>query len=197
LVLTASTFHAFSGKRTGFDRAQLWRHALASAMAGERAAKVLGLEMDDAFVCGLLHDIGKVVFDVLYPDEFERVVEQAQSGHRFIRDVECEIFGVNHAEIGGVLADHWNLPPALAGAIRWHHTPREASEHATEAHVTAVADFAAHQAALGESGNGCAAQAPQESFEALGITDVHLKTLEDELCTADERIGEILGILVI
>jgi len=196
LVLAASTFRALSSPLSKFDRMQLWRHSLATAMASERCAKVLGMGLDDAFVCGLLHDIGKVVLDVLFPERFEVAAENASTGAKFLRDAELEVFGMDHGKVGGILGEHWNLPTSLVDAIRYHHTPEASKDYPAKADLTALANFIAHQAGVGKSGNGCDPVVPEEAMARLGASEVQWQTIRDELQESDDRIGEILGALV-
>jgi putative nucleotidyltransferase with HDIG domain len=195
LALTATAFRAFSRGKSSFDRLQLWRHSLATAMAAERLAKQANMAMDGCFESGLLHDIGKVALDVLYPEPFVNAAEQARQQGRFIHEVLKENFGMDHAEVGGMLAEHWNLPPAVVAAIRLHLHPERATEFQQLVNLTAVANAATYEAGLGETSNGCPFPYNAAAVAAAGLTQEQVAKVVEELRGSHEKIDEFLGVL--
>jgi len=194
LVLAASAFRVFPNSKSPYDRNQLWRHSLASAMAAERIAKRLSLSDDGSyFSAGLLHDIGKVALDSVYPDNFQEAVKRAVAGPRPLHEVEPEVFGMDHAEVGGALAEHWNLPPLLTEAIRRHHNPDQAMLSPELAHVTALANHLAYEANLGEATNIGPHTYPAQSAKLLKIDPSHTTAITTELQEATDRIDAMLG----
>ncbi|MCX5769507.1 MAG: HDOD domain-containing protein [Candidatus Hydrogenedentes bacterium] len=197
LALSATCFRHFAGSRrsaSDYDRTQLWRHSVASAMAAERLAKRLHVDGGSAFVGGLLHDIGKVVFDVLYPDEFRRAYQKARLERKYIREVELESFDLDHSVAGELLAEHWNLPHVIVESIRFHHEPHNALADGRLASLTSWADFVTYQSGLGENSNGRDTEAPEES-PVLYVPEAVWKTVMGELETSHERIDSFLGVL--
>lgn len=194
LVLAASAFRTFAKSNSPYNRNQLWRHSLATAMAAERIAKRLSLEADGShFSAGLLHDIGKVALDSVYPDNFQEAVKRAVEEQRPLYEIEPEIFGMDHAEIGGVLGEHWNLPPLLTEALRRHHTPDQAMLSPQLAHVTALANHLAYEAGYGEASNACDHAYPLSSASALKMDAGKCQPIVEELKEAAERIDAMLG----
>lgn len=119
IVLTASVFKCFGPSRSGYDRTQLWRHALAVGIASDRIA--LGLELDPAeghYTAGLLHDIGKVALDAVYPRRFAETTRRAVETGASADAAERATFGVDHAVIGRALAEHWRLRNPLSPPSR-------------------------------------------------------------------------------
>ena len=197
LALSATCFRQFgSMRRTGseYDRTQLWRHSVASAMAGERLAKRLHLDSGSAFVGGLLHDIGKVVFDVLYPEEFQRAYQKARLEQKYIREVEHELFDLDHGIAGELLAEHWELPQVIVESIRFHHEPNLAVADGRLAVLTAWADFVTYQSGLGENSNGRDMEKPEQS-PVLYVPDAVWQAVVGELESSHERINTFLGVL--
>jgi putative nucleotidyltransferase with HDIG domain len=105
-----------------FKREEFWKHSLAVATAAEMLAKKTQPKLNpaDAFVCGLLHDMGKVAFDTVMPKSFARVVEMATLTRGDIADLERRVIGIDHTLAGKRLAEAWNLPPIITQAI-WFH----------------------------------------------------------------------------
>jgi len=155
LVLAASAFDALPKTSSNFDRDQLWRHAIACGMASERIARSMGWATTGGYYCaGLLHDIGKVAFDVIYPREYAQLVRRAQEQKCPVRDIEREVFGFDHAYAGAQLAAHWDMPDPIIQAIQYHHDPVKCRRQKSMAPVIALADYITYEIGLGETSNG-------------------------------------------
>ncbi|MEE9128360.1 MAG: HDOD domain-containing protein [Planctomycetota bacterium] len=131
VALKAAVFSMFARKKDNkckhFDPAGFWKHSVFTGVA----AKVLGAESkrfrdhhgEDLYICGLLHDIGKIILLENDEERYTQVLEQAAQSGRPELEVETEVLGFNHADVGSVLAIKWFLPEDLTIAIRYHHTP--------------------------------------------------------------------------
>lgn len=99
-------------------------HALTTAAISRRLAERIGLgqhECSDAFVAGLLHDFGKVVFAEFIPEQFERALTKSREHNIPLHLTETEFIGLNHVEAGTLLAEKWRLSESMIDAIRHHH----------------------------------------------------------------------------
>lgn len=195
LTLTATAFRNFGSDSSHYDRVQLWRHSLASALAAENCARTLNAPVTGCFEAGLLHDIGKVVFDILYPEEFRKAAELAHQRGCQIEIAEREIIGMDHAEAGGVLADHWNLPESVVEAISCHLDPEKATWDPRLAWLTSLASYITYEADFGEASNGCSPEYPQEIAEKLGFTDENRAAVINDLKENRESIDVFIGVL--
>lgn len=192
ITLTATAFRTFQAGHPDFDRTQLWRHSLGAAMAAEYMSKRLSLECEGAFEAALLHDIGKVVFDLLYPAEFRDAAHQAHTEKRPIIEVEQACFSLDHAEAGSILGEHWNLPEAVVEAIRLHHAPHKAVIDPVLAALTSLANHVTYPAELGESSNGCVPEFPAEAAEMLGFGTNQVAEVVTELHSNRGNIDRFL-----
>ncbi len=145
-----------------FNRVGFWQHSISVACAADLIAREhpdLDLVPEECFVCGLIHDMGKVALDLVLPRAYARVVELADARRGNIADFERPIVGLDHHLAGRTLAEKWNLPPVLAGAMSQHHLPpsrlAEGPERRTLA-VVHIADLMCRKLALGWSGNHAA-----------------------------------------
>lgn len=126
----ANTMHLFSqfggGKHTGFSPEALWTHCMAVGTIAKRLAAEEGLgdqDVDDAFVGGLLHDIGILVLASNLDEEFERILQICNGGEVEICRAEREVLGATHCEMGAYLMALWGLPDSVVEAIMFHHNP--------------------------------------------------------------------------
>lgn len=116
LVLTAVACETLRGA----DR--LLRHSVGCGLAMQVLAERQGpADPDEAFTYGLLHDIGKVVFETFVPEEGEKAVALSRSRGIPLHEAEKEVVGIDHAEIGAMLAARWKLPQQLTDSIAGHH----------------------------------------------------------------------------
>jgi signal transduction histidine kinase/HD-like signal output (HDOD) protein len=103
-----------------FDRDGFWRHSLAVASAAELVAErhvESGVKPEEAFVAGLLHDMGKLALEVILPKAYGRVLGLAERRQTSSARAESQLLGVDHHTIGRRLADHWGLPDAIQDVI--------------------------------------------------------------------------------
>jgi len=178
---------------SGFDYPAFWRHCLAVATAAEMLAEnsALPIEPSLAFVCGLLHDMGKLALEQLVPKSYKRVIEAATRYDGNIADYERKILCVDHSTLGRRLAEHWYLPPAV-GEVAWlHHQPFEAipatASHRLLAAVVGLADAIARRRRIGFSGNFSFPRSPQQLAGPLGISE---QLVEEVSRSLPERIEQ-------
>ena len=114
----------------GLAEGVLWRHSIAVALASEAAVGACKTSVPpESFTAALLHDIGKLVLvQFLEPDLLRSLGEARAHGAISRATAEREILGVDHGELGGLIAEHWGLPGRLANAIRCHHRPDEGND---------------------------------------------------------------------
>lgn len=113
----------------------LWRHSIATAVGCEYfAQKYRVIDMDEAFVIGFLHDIGKVVLKMQDSELYERV-KTASAQNQSIIDAERLYFGIDHCLIGSFLAKKWQLPLLINNTVKYHHNPNLSSMPAASALV--------------------------------------------------------------
>jgi HD-like signal output (HDOD) protein len=127
LVLSLHAFSQFTIAGFGaFSIDALWTHSQRTAGAAKEIARIEDAGpkgMDEAFVSGLLHDLGKLVLAANFPAEYGNVLQTAKGRTAALLEAEQKTFGANHAEIGGYLLGLWGLPVAVVEAIALHHHP--------------------------------------------------------------------------
>lgn len=118
---------ALSGYRLGAG--ELWQHAQSTAHASEVLAKHLGYKnVEEAYVSGLIHDIGKLVLNQVMVTDYARINEIMNQYHLSLWEIEKKVIGIDHAQVGSLMAEKWSLPGTLGEAIRYHHYPTTAEK---------------------------------------------------------------------
>jgi len=128
IVTTVGIIGRFSEQSEGkFDRLEFWKHAIGTGITAKVIAMKTGFDQDTAFSAGLLHDIGKLVLDVHFPEDFAHVLSRRDSDQCLLRDAELKELGFDHALVGAKVAKHWKLPVLIQTAISDHHNPHKQS----------------------------------------------------------------------
>jgi putative nucleotidyltransferase with HDIG domain len=110
-----------------FDRRKFWTHAVCTAAAARLCARRLrDADAEEAFLAGLIHDMGCVIFSHYFDQEFTTAIELSNERGIPLREAERIVLGLDHAEAGALVARKWNFPPAVADAIAVHHDPEKA-----------------------------------------------------------------------
>ena len=126
ILLTSSATsmlkRSLSGYRLGTG--ELWHHSLVTGVAAEWLAQALHYpNPEEAYVSGLLHDMGKLLLDQFVLSNYNTIVDYVHSYNMPLWQVEEKLIGIDHARLGGLIAERWNFPITLVDAIRYHHIP--------------------------------------------------------------------------
>jgi HD-like signal output (HDOD) protein len=151
IILKASIFSAFDVNRAR----PFWLHALGAACAARAVARVSGLGRgEDAFVMGLLHDLGKLAITEHLPELAAKVREHLARHGGLIREAEVAVLGCDHAAVGRFLCEHWSLPRDYRDAIAGHHDFALASEENRPwAALVHLADIISRAMLIGNAGD--------------------------------------------
>lgn len=121
LALSTSIYDLSGKWEVTIDRQRFWRHSLEVAMAARMIARESGYAYpEEAFICGLLHDIGILILEKSFPEKFERIWRQVEAGEE-IAELEERIWGTNHARVGQFLLEQWGVPSVICDAVGHHH----------------------------------------------------------------------------
>ncbi len=141
IVVAASTESLYRTKGSHFKEQLLWEHSLAVAIAARvlaRECRFVGAE--EAFLAGLLHDIGKTVLDRNEGERYQAVIESVYNNGTTFLAAEKELLGYDHAEVGALILRRWNLAPALESAVKYHHEPESAEDEPTLCAIVSLAN---------------------------------------------------------
>ena len=131
----------FANLSSGVGKGVFWRHGLGTAVVSQNlAGKFCAGNHEQAYLAGLLHDIGILVNAILFPEDFRDVMEEATAERASIEKVELRIMGFTHAESGRILAELWRLPVEIAEVIEYHMHPEEQTSPNEVTFIVSVAD---------------------------------------------------------
>ena len=180
-------------------RAGLWEHSLGVACAAELIGQLHGGNelAGDAFVCGLLHDIGKIALGVCLPKSYAKAAEYAQRSHTCISVVECEVFGLDHTVAGKRLTARWGLPQAVQECVWLHHqNPDDLPStlgHAKLVRIVHLADQVVRRLGIGFSGYAHVASIDRLAL-SLGVRPDEIERIIRQLPEKMAPVREILGL---
>jgi HD-like signal output (HDOD) protein/CheY-like chemotaxis protein len=143
IALTASVFSSPPGVNgAGFSLEQMQQESMRAAWLARSFAEPA--VRDEAFASTLLHDVGRVVLALAQGTNFRALSERVQGGETLL-DVELDVFGVTHADVGARLLAIWGLPTAIVDVVQYHHDPGSAPEASRAlASIVHVADAIVH-----------------------------------------------------
>jgi putative nucleotidyltransferase with HDIG domain len=121
LAIAASLSGALPRECTGLSLQHFWRHSTATAIAAQELARRNRLPADLAFIAGLLHDIGRLILANTYPQHSAAVQQRMAEVPCLCYEAERQILGLDHADFGRIITNHWRFPAPLITAIGGHH----------------------------------------------------------------------------
>lgn len=196
VVLSTTIVRNFRAEDSPFDVSQLWEHSMTCAIACEVIGRVTRLKCaDDAFVAGLLHDIGKVILANFFDAEFRRVLETIETRGCLIKDAELAVLGVHHGLYGRWLADHWGFPETLADAVHYHHNPGACKKNRELASVVHLGDIVARGLGVGSGGDRSMPLVDETAWETLKLDEARLNQIAAETIEALTRAHAYFDII--
>lgn len=198
IVLTASIFDSFGGKEetSAFNIEDFWMHSIAVGAGAKIIAQQSGFKStEECFLGGLIHDIGKIVLSQHAPKELSMVVREVTQKNCLFYEAEKNLLGVTHQELGGWLAEKWNLPTDLCHAIEHHHYPKAAGEHFKMAAAIHLSDILIRSLGIGSGGDNKIPTVNDEVWATLKVDQMDLKKLLTAIDEEVERASIFFSIL--
>ncbi|HSW62909.1 MAG TPA: HDOD domain-containing protein [Dissulfurispiraceae bacterium] len=183
IALGISLMTIFSESKEKFASAyhRIFLHSVSVGVISRQIAEKVACELaDKAFIAGLLHDIGKLVINKYFEDDYARILDEFNNG-LFLIDAEKKVLGITHADIGVWLADKWNLPAIIQDAIEFHHAPSEAKNNRKLVALAHVANAVAARHSRGLFEVEPVNAFDSSALEILGISEKDLETIESGL----------------
>jgi putative nucleotidyltransferase with HDIG domain len=110
-------------RKYGLFEQKLWEHSLGVSVASSLLAHATKMSKpEEALVAGLIHDVGKTILNNSMSEKYLNVAQRAHDGQAMFHEIETEMFGYNHCDVGALIARKWKLPKNLEVVIEYHHT---------------------------------------------------------------------------
>lgn len=174
-------------------------HSLAVGLIAKHLSERVGLTLPDrAFAAGLLHDFGRVAIAVLFPQQFRAYAKAVEKGGPHSVELEREIIGVDHQQVGGELARHWKYPSSLVWVVSNHHGVAGDIHHKAEedcrmvADIVAVSDYWSWGIGWPGLDQGTAPQVDQARIDRLDLPPLPVEVMKATMVKISEQVDSYL-----
>ena len=184
MVIASSTHSIYNRKDNAKFSEKLWNHSLASGMACRIVARqIQHSRIEEVFIAGLLHDIGKVILGQKLMAVYDNIVKEVERSGRGFQKIELEKLGFDHTLVGATVLKKWNFPKELVDGVQFHHETMEDIENGEVGvgSVVAFSNLLAKQIAGGfaEPAMDCLSRHP--FAERFGLDSDCIRTMTEDL----------------
>jgi putative nucleotidyltransferase with HDIG domain len=203
IALSTSVFSTFGPAwQKDFDRKEFWRHSISTGIAANviyerRMNHLTGrYEKNEIHLAGLLHDIGKIVFEQYFHDEFVSSVLFCKQRSIPLFQMELECIGADHAQVGAWLGERWRLSEKIIETIRWHHEPTNAKEEYQELIMMChAANYICNLVHIGDSGDAVAPAFFRGVWKRLGVDIEEISGMIEQIKEESKKSELMLSLL--
>ncbi len=152
IIIALSALETFNSRDDQYwNNKKFWMHSVVTATMAKYIAEELGYRKSgEAFIAGLLHDLGVSVVRQYFPDEYVQICEYVKEYEGGYIETEYKILGITHQEIGQFLCSKWNLPESLGETILNHHSPMHSKNYPELSAIIHLADYMTQYFQMGE-----------------------------------------------
>ncbi|HTQ08991.1 MAG TPA: HDOD domain-containing protein [Fimbriimonadaceae bacterium] len=195
LAMIASTYHWMDKPLRGYalEPHEFWEHSLSVAVASQVLAQSVSPGSSDlAFTCGLLHDLGKVALSAWLENRSVTLNSVAARLDLTTDQAERRVLGFDHQQVGGKLAEKWNLPKVIVEAISYHHCPSTVETESPAVDIVHVADYMASTTQVTtHGGEGIHIYLDKAALDRLMIGDDEMQGLSEEFAVQYENYEKL------
>ena len=191
LVLAASAVEAFSKiSNDVLNMVKFWRHSVYCGVVAQLLAERCHvLHSERLFVAGMLHDIGKLILCHRLPEQMLEVSRRCKLEDRTDYEIEHDVFGFDHTEVGGELLKVWQMPKTLTEAVLHHHQPQEADDAIMDVCLIHIANG---MTLIAENGLDTYGESAEISDYAWQTTNLDRSVMDEIFMEAGNRFSEAL-----
>ncbi len=175
-----------------------WRHSIAVGVLSKLIAEKIGVpatRREEYFIGGLLHDIGKIPLNELFEESYMKVIRTADLKKATLLDMEREIIGITHTEVGKMIAEKWNLTGETLECLLRHHDPNMASEQNYKLVASVyAANIYCNENQVGFSGSRHTKSIEEHILTSIGITEEYLDGLFETISAELEKAAVFLKV---
>ena len=199
IAFSASVLNLFGkeAKDVLFDHKGFWNHALAVAVCSRIIAKKAGAAKignpEEAFMAGLIHDIGKITQEQFMNDLYVPVLQAVKDNNKTLFATEKEILGFEHQDVGEYLVENWNLPSVLSAPVAYHHMPHAYNKESPVYNMVALVHIAngiVRALNVGWPGDRFVPGIDPDCWKALGLGKSDIESIMNDTVTAHREISD-------
>lgn len=193
-VATASSLHRIfpQDHSQSMNMMTLWRHSVATAVCARVLARHLHVNQDYAFTAGLLHDIGRLVLIVYFPEQYAKVLAYRDKQDCHLIEAERDILGIDYVTIGVALAEQWCFSESIRNAIAGHYRPENQKVHSL-ASIVHIANVTVRALDLAHQEHELVPPISQTSWDDLSLSE---ETWQHVFHETELMFEEVSGILL-
>ncbi len=198
IVLMKSGAKVLSGRQDGYglNQGTMWKYSVSSALIAKQIAKNLSMEnRNTIFTAALLKDIGKTVLDRFVKESLEEITDLLVAENLTFEEAEKKVIGVDHTELGGMIAKMWKFSPRMVNIIRSHHLSDSAMAKNREIAVVYLADCICMEIGIQGGSDGPAYRFKDLVMEKLGITPDDISQIIDDFTVNIQDVEDLLSIV--
>jgi HD-like signal output (HDOD) protein len=191
IALTSSTQEMLNNEIPAYDleKGMLWQRSISCATCAKIIAQRIGYQdCEEAYVAGLLLDIGKIILSSFAEDQFKQIIEKTKDNKTPFNTAEQEILGFDHPKIGGRVIKKWNLPSILIEAVQYHHQPDKAETNKTLTYIVHLADAITDMLGIGLGNDSLTYVFEENTLDILGLSKEDMESIMSELVDKMQKI---------
>jgi len=190
LVIGIAYQQMMGGKEqaTRYSMVEFWKHSLAVAVVSKVIAMIkMPAKAEELYGLGMMHDVGYLVMDRFLPNELNLIVQTAQAKNCAMFDIETQLLGFDHTDVGALLAEKWGFSRMMLAGIQHHHSMIEDLEHTETTAIVALADGIAHQAGFANNCPPVNRELDPYAIKTLGLPDEQIEIIRE---VAAKEVGK-------
>ena len=198
-IVTKSSFNQ-EIKGYGLEKGELWRNSVSCAVYSRYLAKLINyIDPDQAFTAGLLRDVGKLVLHEYVRKDYDEIERLVNEENITFSEAEEKIIGLNHCQIGALVAEKWNFPQILIDTIKYHHNPEKADQENCEdmdlLKIIHFADYLAVILGYGIGKDGMMQEIDMDCVESLGppLCRENMESLMSDIVNLNSEIELLIS----
>jgi putative nucleotidyltransferase with HDIG domain len=197
IVLATSTKSIYmrNPSKGKFSTKLLWDHSLGTALfARIIAEKTPGINAEEAFIAGLLHDIGKTVISLNFSDQYEEVISEVYNEGARFQEVEEAKMGFDHTQVGSLVLRKWNLTESLEKCVLYHHSPGKSENYKELSAVVSLANEFSNVLGFGPDSLRTIDIKESEAWKILNFSEAQLEEMQTILEESIENNSELFSL---
>ena len=184
IVLALSVINMFKNDKIilDFRPVDFWEHSIAVGVATRLIGSYIGVaNLENYFLAGILHDVGKLVFFDLIEEDYKKVLRKVEENKCTIIEAEKEILSIDHTSAGRILGERWKLPPSIKTVIESHHSGTSSSKDDQIVASVHAADIFVRMMELGYPGDDLVPPPNRKVWEILNLPEDAFSRMADVL----------------